>query len=184
MWWGQSLGTSAENVANYHIDCVGSEVLTAVVMKSYIFWDITPCSPLKVNLRFVEECRLHLHGRRVNQAINQNEKQRARLSWHSNSKKTILHTLSFLHNDSQLMTETCSSHVTTYRLIKFVGWYILFIYCWELVVQTGSGAQKPPIQWVPGVKRPGREADHSLPASAEVKKMWNYTSIPLYVFMV
>jgi hypothetical protein len=25
---------------------VGSEVLTAVVMKSTIFWDITPCSPL------------------------------------------------------------------------------------------------------------------------------------------
>jgi hypothetical protein len=31
---------------------VGSEVLTAVVMKSIIFWDITPCSQLKVNRRF------------------------------------------------------------------------------------------------------------------------------------
>jgi hypothetical protein len=31
---------------------VGFEVLTAVVMKSYIFWDITPCIPLKVNRRF------------------------------------------------------------------------------------------------------------------------------------
>jgi hypothetical protein len=28
---------------------VGFEVLTAVVMKSTIFWDITPCSPLRVN---------------------------------------------------------------------------------------------------------------------------------------
>jgi hypothetical protein len=28
---------------------VGFEGLTAVVMKSTIFWDITPCSPLKVN---------------------------------------------------------------------------------------------------------------------------------------
>jgi hypothetical protein len=28
---------------------VGFEVLTAVVMKSTIFWDITQCSPLKVN---------------------------------------------------------------------------------------------------------------------------------------
>jgi hypothetical protein len=41
----------------------------------------------------------------------------------------------------------------------------------------------PPIQWLPGiisseVKRLGREADHSSPASAEVKKMWIYTSIP------
>jgi hypothetical protein len=31
---------------NYY---VGFEVLTAVVMKSSIFWDITPCNPLKVN---------------------------------------------------------------------------------------------------------------------------------------
>jgi hypothetical protein len=27
----------------------------------------------------------------------------------------------------------------------------------------------------PGVKRPGREADHSPPSSAEVKKMWTDT---------
>jgi hypothetical protein len=35
----------------------------------------------------------------------------------------------------------------------------------------------------PGVKRQGREADHSLPTSAEIKKMWIYTSTPPYVFM-
>jgi hypothetical protein len=40
---------------------------------------------------------------------------------------------------------------------------------------------EPPIQWVPGalppgLKRPGREVDHSPPTSAEVKKMWIYTS--------
>jgi hypothetical protein len=34
-----------------------------------------------------------------------------------------------------------------------------------------------------GVKRPGREVDHSPPASAEVKKMWIYTSTPPYAFM-
>jgi hypothetical protein len=34
-----------------------------------------------------------------------------------------------------------------------------------------------------GVKRPGREADHSPRTSAEVKKMWIYTSTPPYVFM-
>jgi hypothetical protein len=38
-----------------------------------------------------------------------------------------------------------------------------------------------PIQWVPetlplGVKLPGREVDHSPPASAEFKKMWSHTS--------
>jgi hypothetical protein len=31
------------------IDTVGSEVLTAVIVKSSIYFDITPCSPLKVN---------------------------------------------------------------------------------------------------------------------------------------
>jgi hypothetical protein len=35
----------------------------------------------------------------------------------------------------------------------------------------------------PGVKRPEREIDHSPPASAEVKKMWIYTSTPPYAFM-
>jgi hypothetical protein len=34
-----------------------------------------------------------------------------------------------------------------------------------------------------GVKRPGREADHSSVTSAEVKKTWIYTSTPAYVFM-
>jgi hypothetical protein len=43
------------------------------------------------------------------------------------------------------------------------------------------------MQWVPeaitlGVKRPGREAGHSPPSSAEVNA-WSYISIPQYVFM-
>jgi hypothetical protein len=43
-------------------------------------------------------------------------------------------------------------------------------------------------QWVPGtpslgVKRPGCEADHSAPTSAEVKKIWIYISTPPYAFM-
>jgi hypothetical protein len=44
------------------------------------------------------------------------------------------------------------------------------------------GSTQPPVQWVPdalsaGVKRPRREV------SAEVKKMWIYTSSPPYAFM-
>jgi branched-subunit amino acid transport protein len=38
-------------VSNY-IKFVGFEVFTALVMKSIIFWDIYPCSPLSVNRRF------------------------------------------------------------------------------------------------------------------------------------
>jgi hypothetical protein len=42
------------------------------------------------------------------------------------------------------------------------------------------GPTQPPIQWIPGalslgVKRPGREADHSPPSSAEIK---NGVAIP------
>jgi hypothetical protein len=33
-------------------NCVSYEVLTAVVMKSFILWDIAPCSPSKVNRLF------------------------------------------------------------------------------------------------------------------------------------
>jgi hypothetical protein len=39
-------------------------------LKSSIFWDITPCSPLKVNRRFGGTCRLHIQGRRISQARN------------------------------------------------------------------------------------------------------------------
>jgi len=30
----------------------------------------------------------------------------------------------------------------------------------------------------PEIKRPGREADHSLPTSTKIKNTWSYTSIP------
>jgi hypothetical protein len=46
---------------------VRSEFLTAVVMKSYIFWDITSCGPLKINRCFGGTCRLNLHDRRIRQ---------------------------------------------------------------------------------------------------------------------
>jgi hypothetical protein len=56
-------------------------------------------------------------------------------------------------------------------------------------VQTGSADHPLPlIQYVPGalsvgIKRPGREADHSPPSSADVKNAWSYTSTPQYAFM-
>jgi hypothetical protein len=49
---------------------VGSMVLTAVIMKISIFWDITPYSPLKVNWRFGGKCHLHLQGWRINHERN------------------------------------------------------------------------------------------------------------------
>jgi hypothetical protein len=49
---------------------VGFEVRTAVVIKSTIFWDITPCSILKVNRRFGGIYRLHLQGRKISRVRN------------------------------------------------------------------------------------------------------------------
>jgi hypothetical protein len=52
---------------------VSFEVLTAVVMKSFIFWDITPFSPVEVKRRFGETYCLHLQCRRVSQTSGQPE---------------------------------------------------------------------------------------------------------------
>jgi len=50
-------------------------------------------------------------------------------------------------------------------------------------IQTGPVPTQHPIQWLTGdlslgVKRSGREADHSPPFSADVKNAWSYTSTP------
>jgi hypothetical protein len=57
------------------------------------------------------------------------------------------------------------------------------IFFFTIASRTALGPTQPPIQWVPGalsleVKRPGREADHSPPPSAEIKNVWSYTSSP------
>jgi hypothetical protein len=52
---------------------LGFEVLTAVVMKSSIFWHITSCSSLKVNRHFGGTYYLHLQGQRISQEISTNE---------------------------------------------------------------------------------------------------------------
>jgi hypothetical protein len=64
----------------------------------------------------------------------------------------------------------------------------LWTFLFTIASRTALGPTQHPIQGVPralslGVKRPGREADHSPPSSAEVKNTWSYTSTPTYVFM-
>jgi hypothetical protein len=51
----------------------------------------------------------------------------------------------------------------------------LRIFLFTTASRTALGPTQPPIQWVlaalsMGVKRPGREDDHSFPSSAEVKE--------------
>jgi hypothetical protein len=49
------------------------EILTAAVMESSIFWDITPCNPVRVCRRLGGKNSFHLEGQRVSQARNQHE---------------------------------------------------------------------------------------------------------------
>jgi hypothetical protein len=65
-------------------NCVGFEVLTAVVMKSTTFWNITQCTLFKVNRSFGGTCRLHLHGRKISRARDQRERRwQAELCFHA-----------------------------------------------------------------------------------------------------
>jgi hypothetical protein len=64
----------------------------------------------------------------------------------------------------------------------------LGIFLFTNASRPALGPTQPPIQWVPGapsleVKRSRREADHSPPSSAEVKKAWSYNFTPQYAFM-
>jgi hypothetical protein len=56
---------SVEQTCKKNRECkyyVGFEILTAVVIKCNMFWDITPCSAMSVNRRFGRTYRLHLQG--------------------------------------------------------------------------------------------------------------------------
>jgi hypothetical protein len=48
----------------------------------------------------------------------------------------------------------------------------------SIELRIGTGALSP------GVKRPGGEADHSSSTTADVKKMWIYTSTPIRLHVV
>jgi hypothetical protein len=70
-------------------------------MKSTIFWDITPCSPLTVNRRFGGTCRLDLHDRRISLPRNQRESR-----WQRSEYKGGM----FLRNVGWLSTGYTASH--------------------------------------------------------------------------
>jgi hypothetical protein len=152
---------------------------------------ITPCSPLKVNRRFGRTCRLYLQGR-INKTRKPERNQVASRAYSSTLK----------------MEATCSSETsvdfqrTTSRdsVVGIVTGYGLDNRGVGVQVPVGSRIFSSPCRpdrsgvhptsypmgtggSFPGVKRPGREADHSTPVSAEVKKMWIYTSTPTNAFM-
>jgi hypothetical protein len=77
----------------------------------------------------------------------------------------------------------CCATGWTIGVLGFHSRQGLGIFLFTTASTTALGPTQPPIQWVPGalslrLKRPGSEADHSPPSSAEVKNAWSYTSTP------
>jgi hypothetical protein len=58
---------------------VGFEVLTAVTMKSTVFWDVMPCSLVQVYWCFWSMYHLHFQGQRLSHASNL--QKQAELPW-------------------------------------------------------------------------------------------------------
>jgi hypothetical protein len=64
----------------------------------------------------------------------------------------------------------------------------LGIFLFATASRPALGPTQPPIKWVTGSlslreKRPGREADHSPPSTADVKNAWSCISAPQYVLI-
>jgi hypothetical protein len=59
--------------SDYNLEHSRSDVRTAVIMNSSVFWDITPCISLKVNQRFGGTWCHYLPGRRISQVRNRRE---------------------------------------------------------------------------------------------------------------
>jgi hypothetical protein len=94
-----------------------------------------------------------------------------------------------------------SSHATCGTSIEYYGHSVLRhgwpgfgslmglgIFLFTAASRPALEPTRPPIQWLTGalslgVKRLGREADHSPQFSAEVKIAWSYISTPQYAFM-
>jgi hypothetical protein len=76
------------------------------------------------------------------------------------------------------------SPLWTFGVLEFDSRLGSRIFLFTTASITALETTQPPIQWVPGalslgVKRPGREADHSPPSNAEVKEcmeLYRYSS--------
>jgi hypothetical protein len=102
----------------------------------------------------------------------------------------IAHNL-IIHRNNKHVIHMCqdSSEYTNNRLetgVRFpAGTGFLFSAASRLVL----GSTQPPMLWMLGalslgVKQLGCEADYSPTSSAKFKNVWNYTSIPPWIFMV
>jgi hypothetical protein len=82
----------------------------------------------------------------------------------------------------------CASYISSFKTFFSILGYIMlgFVRIWVSMSVVRHPASYPMgiRDSFVGVKRPGRDADHSPPSIAEVKNAWSYTFTPQYVFMV
>jgi hypothetical protein len=71
--WTSLFGTEMEEISFYFESFKFRQATLKYWRVIHIFWDITTCSPLKVNRWFGGTCRLYVQGRRISQARNQRE---------------------------------------------------------------------------------------------------------------
>jgi hypothetical protein len=106
-------------------------------MTSSLFWDITPCSPVKINSCFGGTYRYHLQGRIVSQATNQGEA----------GKKQIFILIScwaYPEDGGDISSETSADfHLTTRR-------YISQSQLWEFQIHyhVSNGWRSYSFQWM------------------------------------
>jgi hypothetical protein len=85
---------------------VGFETLTVVVMKSFVFWDIMPYSPLKIKRSFGETCLIHLQNRRICQLRNHGK---------TDCKHSLVPVSCLVYPSALKMEATYSSETSTFN---------------------------------------------------------------------
>jgi hypothetical protein len=107
------------------------------MLKSTIFWDITPCSQLRVIRRFRGTYCLHLQGRKISRARNQHESRRRYVP-----PKCWLTLNGLLGLISQKEDDTLHNHHC--ENLKSYIWYVVLkeLSCWALME-----LKRETIQW-------------------------------------
>jgi hypothetical protein len=72
-WSGNRNFHSTAFLGKVRKEDINIEVLSAVTMKKFIFWNITPLTKVNVSRRFGGTHRLHLQGRKASQENKQQE---------------------------------------------------------------------------------------------------------------
>jgi hypothetical protein len=106
-------GTKSKSTSTSNWSCVWyvpfswNSSLGLTNMEIPSFWDITPCSPLKINQRFAGICRLYLQGRRIIEAAKQETSTKEVVS-----RACWLMLVSWTDYSSTLKTEATCSYET------------------------------------------------------------------------